>query len=113
MSARPAATEYLRIILFKLSSEKVDLAMSALHGVEAYEVKIEVHVGTGNADRVAVVGLPDEITRVKSSAPISLFAVRIRVPSGLNVPYRTSALYRTSTIWGSAKEAIGFPEAAS
>ena len=32
---------------------------AAVVGVEAFEVEIEVHAGWGNADRIAVVGLPD------------------------------------------------------
>jgi hypothetical protein len=37
----------------------------AVVGVEAFEVEIEVHAGWGNADAIAVVGLPD--TAVKES----------------------------------------------
>ena len=32
---------------------------AAVVGVEAFEVEIEVHAGWGNADKIAVVGLPD------------------------------------------------------
>jgi hypothetical protein len=35
----------------------------AVVGVEAYEVEIEVHAGWGNADKIAVVGLPDAAVR--------------------------------------------------
>jgi len=38
---------------------------AAVVGVEAFEVEIEVHAGWGNADKIAVVGLPD--TAVKES----------------------------------------------
>jgi magnesium chelatase family protein len=38
---------------------------AAVVGVEAFEVEIEVHVGWGNTDKIAVVGLPD--TSVKES----------------------------------------------
>src|ERR1700741_4981048 len=43
----------------------------------------------------------------QSLAVLSELAVRIRVPSGLNAPYRTSKN------WGASKEAISLPEAAS
>jgi hypothetical protein len=38
---------------------------TAVVGVEAFEMEIEVHVGWGNTDKIAVVGLPD--TSVKES----------------------------------------------
>src|SRR6266446_4233982 len=49
---------------------------------------------------------PPEVAS-QSLAVLSMLAVRIRVPSGLNVPYRTSKP------WGSPKGAISLPEAAS
>jgi magnesium chelatase family protein len=35
----------------------------AVVGVDAYEVEIQVHAGWGNADKIAVVGLPDAAVR--------------------------------------------------
>ena len=34
---------------------------AAVVGVEAFEVEIEVHAGWGNADKIAVVGLPEPL----------------------------------------------------
>ena len=59
---------------------------AAVVGVEAFEVEIEVHAGWGNADRIAVVGLPD--TAVKESKDRVTSAIcnsALRWPSGKRI----------------------------
>ena len=59
---------------------------AAVVGVEAFEVEIEVHAGWGNADKIAVVGLPD--TAVKESKDRVTSAIcnsALRWPSGKRI----------------------------
>src|SRR5580700_7079747 len=59
---------------------------AAVVGVEAFEVEIEVHAGWGNADKIAVVGLPD--TAVKESKDRVTSAIcnsALRWPSGRRI----------------------------
>ena len=55
-------------------------------GVEAYEVEIEVHAGWGNADKIAVVGLPDAAVREsKDRVTTAICNSALRWPSGKQI----------------------------
>ena len=58
----------------------------AVVGVEAYEVEIEVHAGWGNADKIAVVGLPDAAVREsKDRVTTAICNSALRWPSGKQI----------------------------
>ncbi len=58
----------------------------AVVGVEAYEVEIEVHAGWGNADKIAVVGLPDAAVREsKDRVTSAICNSALRWPSGKRI----------------------------
>jgi Subunit ChlI of Mg-chelatase len=58
---------------------------AAVVGVEAFEVEIEVHVGWGNTDKIAMVGLP--ATAVKES--------KDRVTSAISQQRLSLAVWKT------------------
>jgi len=58
----------------------------AVVGVEAFEVEIEVHAGWGNADKIAVVGLPDAAVREsKDRVTTAICNSALRWPSGKRI----------------------------
>jgi magnesium chelatase family protein len=58
----------------------------AVVGVEAFEVEIEVHAGWGNADKIAVVGLPDAAVREsKDRVTSAICNSALRWPSGKRI----------------------------
>jgi magnesium chelatase family protein len=59
---------------------------AAVVGVEAFEVEIEVHAGWGNADRIAVVGLPDAaVKESKDRVTSAICNSALRWPGGRRI----------------------------
>jgi magnesium chelatase family protein len=59
---------------------------AAVVGVEAFEVEIEVHAGWGNADKIAVVGLPDAaVKESKDRVTSAICNSALRWPSGKRI----------------------------